>query len=546
MVGRSSPPASATPLASLFAFTAASSPPSSCALALFVLLPAFTYGAYQYLTYDRRWWWKKRSSSRAGSEVRRRPDWEDALVSGIVSPGWERVRDEFVHNFRARGELGAAVCVYHEGEKVVDLWGGFADRASGAPWEEDTMVPIFSSTKGLSAAALYMLASRGLLDFDEPVARYWPEFGANGKGDVTVSDLVDHSAGLAGISPPLTLEMMQREDSHRAVRDHIAAAKMEWPRPGDRKGYMATMLGFYESALVQLTDPKGRTIGRYLREEAFGPLGISDEVYIGLPESVPPSRVARVDGMAGFEPLWPTGTFPDGFVSKLLTRPNSYVGRSFRNPQISSTPGVMDYDRREVQAVEMPAAGGVATARAVAAVYRAMERAINGDGRKSDNPLGFSREVLDHVMNTPAKPGRLNGWVDEVLCIEACTGAGMLLPPPPGLSASERTHRDGGNRFACAPGRRGFGTPGAGGSFGFCDPDEGIAYSYVMNRCGQLIVDDPREFALRDKVYEAARNARKNKGGGVEEEGAEVPNLNVPHYLAKRYMEDHPELAPLP
>jgi len=449
-----------------------------------------------------------------------------------------------VQNFRIRGDLGAAICVYHGGEKVVDLWGGFAHRESKMPWEKDTMVPIFSSTKGVSAIALYMLASRGVLDFKEKVTTYWPEFGANGKEDVTVSDLINHGVGLAGISPPLTLEMLQREDSHKVARDHIAAAKMEWSRPGDRKGYMTTMLGFYESALVQLTDPSARTIGKYLHDEAFAPLGIADEVHIGLPESVPSSRVARLDGMSGLEPLWPTDSFPDGLMRKLLTEPNSYTGRSFRNPQLSSTPSVMDFDRREVQAVEMPASGGVASARAVATVYRAAERAINGDG-ESDNPLGFSREVLDGILSTPAKPGRLNGWVDEVLGIEVCMGAGMLRSPPPHLSSSERTTSDGGGRFMCAPGRNSLGTPGAGGSFGFCDPDAEVAFAYVTNRCGQHITDDPREFALRDKVYDAVRSIR-NKEVESSSGAEEGPNLNLPNYLAKRFMDAHPELAPLP
>ena len=139
------------------------------------LLLAFgTY--YTYLTYDGRWWWKKRSNE-SGSEVCHQPNWEKKLIHGHVSPGWERVRDEFVQNFRARGELGAAVCVYHRGKKVVDLWGGYASRDTKAEWVDDTMVPIFSSTKGISAMALYTLASREELDLNEKVVTYWPEFG---------------------------------------------------------------------------------------------------------------------------------------------------------------------------------------------------------------------------------------------------------------------------------------------------------------------------------------------------------------------------------
>mmetsp|Transcript_32707 Transcript_32707/g.75271 ORF Transcript_32707/g.75271 Transcript_32707/m.75271 type:complete len:522 (-) Transcript_32707:291-1856(-) len=496
------------------------------------------YGTYQFLTYDTRWWWKKRSGD--PREANRRPDWEDALIHGTVDAGWERVREEFVHGFRVRGELGAAVCVYHRGRKVVDLWGGYADRSTGRPWERDTMVPIFSSTKGISAMALYMLASRGDLDMDAKVSTYWPEFAAQGKGDVTVRDLVDHAVGLAGVDPPLTLEMLQRSDADRTVRDHIAAAKMEWPAPSDRKGYMAVMLGFYESALVQLTDRRGRTIGKYLREEAFAPLGIADELYIGLPSAVPSSRVARLDGMRGLEGLWPTGALPDGFMWKLLTRPGSYIGRAFRNPQLSAMPSVMDFDRKEVLECEMPAASGVATARAVATMYTAFERAMH-DGVHNANPLRLDRTVLRANLSRPARPSRLNGWVDEILGLESCMGGGMLLPPPPELRGTPAAVREGGNRFLAAPGSSSFGTPGAGGSFGFCDSDAEIAYSYVMNRCGQVFMDDPREFALRDKVYEAVEAIKRSEG----KEWQNHRHLNVPHYLAKRYVEAHPELAPL-
>eukprot|EP00957_Ditylum_brightwellii_P076336 5801675-Ditylum_brightwellii.AAC.1 len=188
--------------------------------------------------------------------------------------------------------------------------------------------------------------------------------------------------------------------------------------------------------------------------------------------------------MAGLEPLWPTGAFPDNFMYNLLLKPSSYTARAFRNPQLSITPGVCDYNRRDVQRVEMPASNGMATARAVATMYNAAERAINTNGKV--NPLRLSKDALDRFLQ-PAKPGKNNGWIDEVLGIEACMGAGLMLPPPEGYRGS--------GRFSATP--AGFGTPGAGGSFGYCDPDAEIAYSYVMNRAGQLIVDDPRDFALR-------------------------------------------------
>lgn len=400
------------------------------------------------------------------------------------------------------------------------------------------MVPVFSSTKGVSAFALMMLASQGKLDVDSKIVDYWPEFGRHHKGDITVMELMDHSVGLAGISPPLTLEMLQLPGNagKRAVRDHLANARMEWPNAGDHKGYMAVILGFYESALVQLTEGSGneRTVGQYLHDEAFAPLGIDDEIYIGLPSSVPDSRIANLDGMSGLEPLWPTGASPPGLMTNLLLRPKSYTARAFANPRLSSMPGVMDYDRREVQGVEMPASGGVATARAIATMYLAAERAIS---TLNENPLGLNRETLDRFIARPAKPGRNNGWIDEVFGVECCMGSGFLLPVP----AEVRDSSPPGRFVACPGGPRSFGAPGAGGSFGFCDADHEIAYSYVMNRCGQFVVDDPREFAIRSKVYEVVNNLREKEGGPL----LDLEKVNAPHYLARRYMEAHPELAPL-
>ncbi len=488
---------------------------------------AAAWAGYTYLTYDRRWWWARRAAD--PREVAAAPGWERRLVHGTCAPGWERVRDEFVQNFRARGELGAAVCVFHRGVKVVDLWGGYRDRDAQAPWERDTVCPIYSVSKGVSALALAMLESRGRLSLDDTVATHWPAFAARGKADLTVRDVVDHAAGLAGIDPPLTLDMLADK---RAVRDHIAAAAMEWPRGGDRKGYMAIVLGFYESALVQLVEGSGRerTLGEYLREEAFAPLGVDDELFCGTPDSVPRARRAVVDGMRWLEPLWPTGGYPDGFMKKLLLEPNSYTGRAFKTPQLSALPSVMDYNRPEVQRVEMPSANMLGSARAVATVYRAAERAVSTGGR--DNPLGLTPQAL-RSLRQEARPGRENGWVDEILGIEACMGGGVLLPPPPALRGTD-------GRFCCVP--SGFGTNGAGGGMGLCDPEHGLAYAYVMNRCGQLIIDDPRETALRRKVYEAIDGIRRAEGGAP----LDLPRLTAAHYCSQRYAQDFPELQPLP
>jgi CubicO group peptidase (beta-lactamase class C family) len=154
-------------------------------------------------------------------------------VNGTVAPGFERVQEAFERSFIERGELGAAVAVYHRGCKVVDLWGGIRDKASGAPWEEDTMAVVFSTTKGMSAMVVAVAHSRGLFDYDEPVATYWPEFAQNDKENVTVRTLLNHQAGLCAIDEPLDLDILADPDKLAAV---IARQKPAW-EPGTKQGY---------------------------------------------------------------------------------------------------------------------------------------------------------------------------------------------------------------------------------------------------------------------------------------------------------------------
>lgn len=512
------------------------------------------WGVYTYLTYDPRWWWTKRAKS--PKEVKNQPDWKKELIHGTVSQGWEPVYDEFVANFDRRGELGASVCVCYKGEKVVDLWGGYRDREAQLPWTSDTLCPTFSIIKGISAFALLLQESRGKLDFDEKVSKYWPEFAQHDKQDVTISQLINHTAGVAGIDPPVTLAMLQEDANHRTktVRNHIAEAQMEWPNPGDYKGYMAIILGFYESALVELTDDQERTIGSYLRDEVFVPLGIQEEIYTSV-SSDNKCKIAKLDAMTGIEPLWPKSTgFPVEFFRNILLRPKSYTARALRNPQLSNMPSCMDYDRQDVQACEIPAANGLATARAIAKVFLAAERAIylsrspHGKGLEDnvafmlseDNPLGLSKKALDRCLSPP-QPGICNGWIDEVLGIECCFGEGFVKASSTDEIGLMNSHTTRYRRFWSVP--NGFGSPGASGSLGYCDPDAQIAYAYIPNRCGQCF-EDPRDICLRTKMYQVVEKLRSEAGEPPLPKS--LAGLTAPHYLTQRYMEGHPELAPLP
>ena len=198
-----------------------------------------------------------RTSQRGGKPCR--PS-HRRLVHGHVSRGFEAVRDAFEENFARRHELGGACCVYHRGEKVVDLWGGIRNKATGEPWERDTMVVVHSATKGLAAMTLAIAHSRGWLDYDERVATYWPEFAQNGKETITVRQLLAHQAGLFAFDEPVDRSVVADPDRLAAV---MARHKPAW-EPGTRQAYHGLTLGFYEGELMRRVDPRHRTPGAVL------------------------------------------------------------------------------------------------------------------------------------------------------------------------------------------------------------------------------------------------------------------------------------------
>jgi CubicO group peptidase (beta-lactamase class C family) len=207
-------------------------------------------------------------------------------ADGLVKPGFEAVRDAFVENFERRGELGAACSVWHRGVEVVDLWGGIRSRATGEPWEADTMVLVHSSTKGMASLAMALAHSRGLFDHDECVCTYWPEFAQNGKERITVRQLLSHQAGLFALDERPTRSLVADPDRLAEV---LARQKPRWP-PGSRQAYHAISLGFYQGEILRRVDPKHRTLGRFFQDEIATPLEL--DFYIRLPEEIPDSRLA--------------------------------------------------------------------------------------------------------------------------------------------------------------------------------------------------------------------------------------------------------------
>jgi len=388
------------------------------------------------------------------------------MIGGVVADGFESVRAEFEANFSRRGELGAACAAYRRGALVVDLWGGYRDAAGSAPWEEDTLVLVYSTSKGLAAIAVALARSRGWLDFDAGVASYWPEFAQNGKERVTVRQLLAHQAGLCAIDKPLTAAKLGDLDGLAEV---LARQRPAW-EPGTRQGYHALSLGWYEGELIRRVDPQHRSLGRFFAEEVAAPLGL--EFYFGLPPGIPSERVASIQAGGVLDALLHPRGMPAPMLAAFLRR-SSLTSRVFGNPKLGSTAGL---DTPEYRAVENPAGGGIGLVRSVAKAYS--ELATGGGA------LGLSAETLADLMAPPRPPTVVAR--DQVLLTDASFSLGFARPGT-------------GFRFGSSP--RALGHPGAGGSFAFADPDLGLSFAYAPNRLGHHLRDDPREKALRESLY---------------------------------------------
>ncbi|CAN0564391.1 unnamed protein product, partial [Laminaria digitata] len=254
-------------------------------------------------------------------------------VNGFVSPQFVGVKKAFEENFAKREELGGACCVFLDGEKVVDLWGGVRDPATGAPWEEDTMVIVFSLTKGMSALTLALAHSRGWLDYEARVADYWPEFAQNGKEAITVRQLLAHQAGLHAFHEKIDRQTIADPDR---LGEILAREAPAWP-PGTHNAYHFLSLGFYEAELLRRVDPAHRTLGQFFAEEIATPLDV--DFYIGLPGAVPNERLAPLT-QAGF--IASIFGYPAAMIRALLN-PWSHT---FRACIVNPGSGVvMDRDR---------------------------------------------------------------------------------------------------------------------------------------------------------------------------------------------------------
>lgn len=379
-------------------------------------------------------------------------------IHGTVERGFEAVRDAFEENFARRHELGAACCVYHRGEKVVDLWGGVRNERTGEPWEEGTMACVYSTTKGMAGLALALAHSRGLFEYNDRIAAHWPEFAQEGKEGITVRQLLAHQAGLYAFPETADRAVVGDLDRLGAV---LARQKPAWP-PGERQAYHAVTIGYYEGELLRRVDRKHRSLGRFFHEELAVPLGL--DFYIGLPEDLPDARLATLQRANLLTAI--LGMPLPLFLASL--NPRSRIRRALEGSTL-----LLDQGRIYARNLEIPAGGGVGTARAIARAY--------GVFATGGQELGLRQETLRQLMAPPV-PARC-GFRDAAMHVDLRFSLGFAKPAPDNPFGSPSA----------------FGMPGAGGSFGFADPEAGIGYGYVPNRMGTFLVD-PRDLALREAL----------------------------------------------
>jgi CubicO group peptidase (beta-lactamase class C family) len=385
---------------------------------------------------------------------------DSAPIHGRCDARFAAVREVFAGHFEAGLELGAAVSVVVDGRVVVDLWAGFADAARTRPWERDTLVNVWSTTKGIAAIAAHRLVDAGRLDLDAPVAACWPEFAASGKSTIPVRDLLSHRAGLPAIRKPVR----QADLLDWETMTHLLAAETPWWEPGTRHGYHAMTYGWLVGEVVRRAS--GLRIGEYVRREICAPLGAEFEIGFG------PALDARVAELV--QGPVATGDAAPAFQRALAQEPEGVVAKTFANPPILDL-GLVN--SRAWRAAEIPAAGGHGSACSLARIYGALAQ-----GGAQDGVRLLSREAIDR-----ARTEHSNG-PDAVLLMPTRIGAGFFLPRP--------------EDAACMPNPRAFGHGGAGGSYSHADPEARMGFGYTMNlmHMGAWLLD-PRAERLLAAVY---------------------------------------------
>jgi CubicO group peptidase (beta-lactamase class C family) len=380
-------------------------------------------------------------------------------INGQVAPGFERVREAFAGNFdedKSCVEVGAGVSVIHRGDVVVDLWGGHMDESNTKPWQRDTIVNTYSTTKGITAICIATLEGRGEIDYQTPVAHYWPEFAAAGKQNITVAQLLSHQGGLSGLRQRLTIEDLFDWERITAL---LAAAEPLW-MPGTQAGYHAITWGFLAGELVRRVTG-GTRLRDFLQNEVAIPLGAS--YHIGTPRSLAPNIAEMIA--------------PKGVPHQTQAEMSEILQLTLMNPLIEA--GMAN--RPDVQAAELPALNGNGNAAGIAALYAPF--ALGGSYRNV--------RLLDAEAIERARAPQFSG-VDMNLGTEVRWGAAGFF---------------GNNPLQWyGPNATTFGHSGWGGSMGFADRVSGISVGYVLNQMDANLNGDPRGMRLVAAIYDSLRD----------------------------------------
>jgi CubicO group peptidase (beta-lactamase class C family) len=396
-------------------------------------------------------------------------DVEAVPVQGYCDEGFAEVGDEFRRNFAERGELGASLTVKSGGKTVVDLWGGFSDEARTRPWEQDTVCVIFSCTKGAVSICAHLLAIAGELDFDAPVAKYWPEFAQAGKDAVLVRHLLNHQAGLPAVRTPLTPGAFYDWDHMVEV---LQAEELFW-KPGSAYGYHGLTFGFLVGEVIRRVT--GQSVGSFLREEVAGPLGI--DLHLGLP-AAEHGRVAHVNAAPPPAPGEPVSQY----LVKVMTDPASMQALMMLNNGGYLVPE--EWDSAAALAADLPAVGAVGNARALSELYSALVH---------DRRIGHTEFSWEHLV----RMGAVESAVGEDIMLFApgrwTLGFTKTAASPRGVEPPARTILS----------EDAFGHTGHGGSIGFCDPVADLSFGYVMNQMHPDLGVSRKAQSLIDATYRA-------------------------------------------
>jgi CubicO group peptidase (beta-lactamase class C family) len=384
-------------------------------------------------------------------------------IHGTVKDGFQRVKEAFATNFADHGEVGASLAVMADGEMVVDLWGGYADAQRTRPWEKDTIVNTFSTTKGMVATCANRLIERGQLDPEEPVATYWPEFAQAGKERLPVKYLLNHQAGLPAIDGFIPRELGYE---WQPLIDALAAQKPWW-EPGTKHGYHTVTFGHLVGEVIRRVS--GITVSEYFRTEIAEPLGI--DFYIGFGPELDPRCADMI-------PAPMQAPDPNSPLAMAIMNPQSVTFKSFMvTPEPMMNPGYMN--TREFRGAQIPAGNGHGNARALATVYGALAR-----GGELNGVQVLQQETIDEARTVQSE------GLDEVILLPTRFGRGFMLEGPD---------------YGLSPAASLFGHPGLGGSFGFADPMAKIGMGYAMNKMVlpvNLMLDSRWE-TLIHSVYES-------------------------------------------